>query len=225
MKTITVVLATALSAIAGEFSDPDEVVTKLVHQDRARQSQMRGYSVMCKYTLENKTRSAEMLVRWTRQSDGEKRYEIVSESGDRGVRSHVFHRLLEAEVDASRPAERENSRITRDNYSFRMAGEETIGGREAYVLELEPKAQTKYLTRGRIWVDANDFAVVQIEGSPAHNVSFWAKKVNFVQTFAKNGDLWLAQSNHSVTEARMFGIANLTIEYFDYELGVLRDAE
>jgi hypothetical protein len=74
-------------------------------------------------------------------------------------------------------------------------------------------------------VDANDYAVVQIEGTPARNVSFWTKRVNFVQTFAKNGDLWLAQSNRSVTDARMFGIANLTIEYFDYELDVSREAE
>ena len=225
MKAIAVVLVTAFTAVGGEFSNPDDVVAKLVHQDRARQSQMRGYSVMCRYTLENKSRRAEMLVRWTRLANGEKRYEIVSESGDGGVRHHVFHKLLEAEVDASRPGERENSRITPDNYSFRMAGEETIEGRQAYVFELEPKTQTKYLTRGRIWVDSNDYAVVQIEGTPARNVSFWTKKVNFVQTFAKNGELWLAQSNRSVTDARLFGIANLTIEYFNYELDISREAE
>jgi hypothetical protein len=142
MKSIAVVLATALTAVGAEFSNPDDVVAKLVHQDRARQSQIRGYSVMCKYTLENKSRRAEMLVRWTRQPNGEKRYEIVSESGDGGVRHHVFHKLLAAEVDASRPGERENSRITPDNYSFRMAGEDMLEGRQAYVFELEPKTQT-----------------------------------------------------------------------------------
>ena len=225
MKAIAIVLATALTAIGGELSNPDDVIQRFVHEDRARQSQMRGYSVMSKYTLDNKSRHAEMLVRWTRLANGMKQYEIVSESGDGAVRSHVFHKLLEAEVDASRPGQRENSRFTPDNYSFRMAGEETIGGRGAYVFELEPRAEAKYLTRGRIWIDAADYAVIQIEGSPAHKVSFWTKKVDFVQTFKKNGDLWLAESNRSVTEARLFGIANLTIEYFNYELDGPKEAE
>jgi hypothetical protein len=224
MKAIALVLATAFTAIGGELSNPDDVIQKFVQEDRARQSLMRGYSVMSKYTLDNKSRHAEMVVRWTRLPNGIKQFEIVSESGDGAVRSHVFHKLLEAEVDASRPDQRENSRITPDNYSFQPAGEETIDGRDAYVFELEPKAQAKYLTRGRIWIDATDYAVIQIEGSPAHKVSFWTKKVDYVQTFKKNGDLWLAQTNRSVTEARMFGIANLTIEYFDYELDGLRAA-
>jgi hypothetical protein len=217
MRSIAIVLATAVTALGGELSNPDDVIQKFVQEDSARQSQMHGYSVMSRYTLDNKSRHAEMLVRWTRLPNGMKQYEIVSEIGDGAVRSHVFHKLLEAEVDASRPEQREISRITPDNYSFRMAGQETIAGREAYVFELEPRAQAKYLTRGRVWIDAVDYAVIQIEGTPAHKVSFWTKKVDFVQTFKRNGDLWLACSNRSVTDARMFGIANLTIEYFNYE--------
>jgi len=216
--TVTVMLSAALSALAGQLATTEDVVGQMMEQDRVRQSQMGEYSVMCRYRLDNKSRHAEMLVRWTRQADGIKRYEIISETGDGGVRSHVFHKLLDAEVDASKPAQRERTRITPDNYDFRLVGEETIRGRSAYVLEVEPRVQAKYLTRGRIWVDACDFAVVQVEGAPSHNPSFWTKKVDFVQTFEKNGPLWLVSSNHSVTDARLFGLADLTLEYFDYEL-------
>ncbi len=211
-------LSTALSALAGQLATTEDVVARLLEQDQVRQSQMGEYSVMCRYRLDNKSRHAEMLVHWTRRADGVKQYEIISESGDGGVRGHVFHKLLDAEVDASKPAQRDRTRITPDNYVFRLVGEETVRGRTAYVLEVEPKIPAKYLTRGRIWVDACDYAVVQMEGAPSHNPSFWTKKVDFVQTFEKNGPLWLVSSNHSVTDARLFGLADLTLDYFDYEI-------
>jgi hypothetical protein len=217
MKTMTMMLATTVSACAGEITTED-VIARLVESDQTRQAQMGSLSYLCRYKLENKNRRAEMLVSWTRGADGEKRYVILSETGDGGVRSHVFHKLVEAEVEASKPAERGRARITPDNYDFRLVGRDTVGDREAYVLELEPKIQAKYLTRGRIWVDARDFAVIRVEGAPSRNVSFWTKKVDFVQTFEKNGPFWLASSNHSVTDARFFGLADLTLEYFNYEL-------
>jgi hypothetical protein len=180
-----------------------------------------GYSVMTRYSLDNKSRRAEMLVRWTRQPNGVKQYEIVSEQGDGGVRSHVFHKLLEAEVEASQMAAQERSQITPENYNFRLCGDEVIHGRDAYVLELTPRTDAKYLTRGRIWVDAVDFAVIHMEGAPARSVSFWTKSVNFVQTFEKTGGFWLVASNRSVTDARMFGAADLTIEYLTYSFDML----
>ncbi|HMD48623.1 MAG TPA: hypothetical protein VKG79_05975 [Bryobacteraceae bacterium] len=217
IKTMALAVAAAVSAIAGEVTTGD-VVARMMEHDRARQSQLGAYTYLCRYKLENKSRQAEMLVRWTRQADGEKSYAILSETGDGGVRSHVFHRLLEAEVEASKPAERVRARVTPENYEFRLAGEEKVNDRDTYVLELDPKMEAKYLTRGRIWVDACDFAIVRMEGAPAHKVSFWTKKVDFVQTFEKNGPFWLASSNHSVTDARLFGLADLTLEYSNYEL-------
>ena len=65
--------------------------------------------------------------------------------------------------------------------------------------------------------EACDYAVMRVEGAPAHNVSFWTKNVNFVQTFEKQGPWWVPASNHSLTEARLFGLADLTIEHSAYE--------
>lgn len=217
IKTMALAVVAAASALAGEVTTED-VVARMMEHDRARQSQLGAYTYLCRYKLDNKSRHADMVVRWTREADGAKSYVIVSETGDGGVRSHVFHRLLDAEVEASKPAERGLARITPQNYDFRLVGEETVNDRDTFVLELDPKIEAKYLTRGRIWVDACDFAVVKIEGAPAHKVSFWTKKVDFVQTFEKNGEFWLASSNHSVTDARLFGLADLSIEYSNYEL-------
>jgi hypothetical protein len=66
-------------------------------------------------------------------------------------------------------------------------------------------------------VDASDYVVFRVEGAPAHKVSFWTKNVSFLQTFEKDGRWWVPASNHSMTDARIFGLANLTIDYFDYQ--------
>jgi hypothetical protein len=219
MKTIAAFIFSAVAALSADLPTADEVIANVMERDQARQASIGAYSVTSKYVLQNKNRHAEMVVRWTRQANGVKQFVVLSEQGDGGVRSHVFHRLLEAEVEASRPEQQAHTRITPDNYAFELSGTEKIEGHEAYVIELEPKSQNKYLTRGRIWVDACDFAVMRVEGAPAHKVSFWTKNVNFVQTFEKNGAWWVPASNHSLTDARLFGLADLTIEYSEYEFG------
>jgi hypothetical protein len=217
MKTIAVALISTLAAFAAELPATNEVVARFLAQDAARRASISTYSVTTRYHLENKSHRADMLVRWTRQQNGVKQYQIITEEGDTGVRSHVFHRLLEAEVEASRSSEQERTWITPTNYTFQLTGKGNVNGREAYVMTLTPKIDAKFLTCGRIWIDAQDYAVIQVEGSPARNVSFWTKSVSFVQTFEKTGDFWFVAFNHSLTDARIFGLAELTIQYFDYK--------
>jgi len=97
-----------------------------------------------------------------------------------------------------------------------MAGTDVIDGRTAYVLEVSPKRKEKYLFRGRIWVDTEDYALARAEGQPAKNPSFWTKSTHFVQIYQKNGPLWFPCSTQSVTEAHIFGTTDVNIEYFDY---------
>jgi hypothetical protein len=124
--------------------------------------------------------------------------------------------MLEEETNVSHRETRESTRIVPGNYSFEMVGTDVVDGRLAYVLQIHPKIKSKYLIRGRIWVDAADYAIARIDGSPAQNPSFWTKRVHFVHTYRKVGNLWLAASTKSVTEVRIFGTAELSISDFDY---------
>ena len=85
------------------------------------------------------------------------------------------------------------------------------------MIQVLPKREDKYLFEGRIWVDAEDFAVVRVEGKPAKNPSFWTRSVHFVQQYHKSGTFWFPLSTESVTEARIFGKTEVTISYFDYQ--------
>jgi hypothetical protein len=102
------------------------------------------------------------------------------------------------------------------NYTFEMAGTDEVRGRLSYVISIEPRTSNKYLARGRIWVDAGEYAIVRIEGQPAKNPSFWFKSVHFVHEYDKNGPFWLPFSDRSVTDVRIFGATEMSIEYFDY---------
>jgi len=195
-----------------------EVVSRMMVREAERQAIFRGYTASRRYLLENSRfhKRAEMLVRSTCREDGSKQFEVVSSTGWGGAREHVFPRLLEGEADAARPGMRERSRINPDNYTFKMVQSEFIRGRSAYVMEIEPKTQNKYLARGRIWVDAQEYAIVRIEGQPAKSPSFWIKSVHFVHEYQKTGPFWFPTSDRSVTDVRFFGATEMTIEYFDY---------
>ena len=196
----------------------DEVIARMIARDSERQANLHGYTAIRRYALENRDhhKQAEMLARMICREDGSKEFEVVSESGWDGARKHVFPRLLEAEVEAARPDLRERSRITPENYTFEMVGQEDVRGRLAFVIAIEPKTPNKYLARGRICVDADEYAIVRVEGKPAKNPSFWIKSVHFVHEYDKSGTFWFPVSDRSVTDVRIFGATEMTIEYFDY---------
>jgi hypothetical protein len=211
-------LALAASHLMAEPPGADQVIGRMLERDGERQSSLDGYTARRRYVLENVRhhKRAEMLVRVKCGKDGAKEFEIVSSAGWGVVRSHVFPRLLEAETDAARPDLRERSRIIPENYSFEMTGTEIVNGRQAYVIAVIPKTSNKYLIKGKIWVDAEEYAIVRIEGQPAKSPSFWTKSVHFVHNYAKQGPFWLPLSDESVTDVRILGATDLKIEYIGY---------
>jgi len=225
MKTAlsTFLIVLSVSAVgAAQTGDAlptaDDVVAKMIHFDNQRRTQLQGYSATRHYVAVNKHRRAEMLVRIACASDGVKQFTIVSEDGSRYIRKHVFYKMLNEEAAASRRGTRESTRITPANYDFEVTGQDSVDGRPAYVLSVSPKAENKYLIDGEIWVDATDYSIVRIEGRPARNPSFWTRSVHFVHTYQKVGPFWLAASTVSVSEIRIFGTAELTIDNSGYRL-------
>jgi hypothetical protein len=213
-STIPVAAATSNA----QLPTGDQVVARMLMRDNQRQAALNGYTAVRRYLLQNQRfgKRAEMLVRMSCQKDGSKQFETVSATGWSGARKHVFPKLLEGETEASRPGSRDRSRIIPANYAFEMLGSESVDGRQAYVIAITPKTPNKYLMQGRIWVDADEYAIVRIEGQPAKNPSFWIKSVHFVHRYQKQGSFWFPVSNRSVTEVRIFGTTEVTIEYFDY---------
>ncbi len=205
-----------------------QVVERLVAMNQQRAEALKGYSATRLYRLEfhgSVDRRAEMLVKMTYQWPYQKEFQIVSESGSEFLRRRVLERLVDAEVEAMQKDNRERTAVSPQNYDFRLVGFERTRQRQFYVLEATPKVENKYLFRGRIWVDGQDFAIVRMEGEPAKSPSWWTVRNDIRHSYKKVGDFWLPARNETVTQVRMFGQSFLTIEYKDYELTPARSVQ
>ena len=218
--SLTLLLLVTLAS--GQANAPlpsaEDVVAKMMQLDAQRQSELTGYTATRHYVAVNKKRRAEMLVQVSCDSNGAKQFSVVSEEGSGAIRKHLFQKLLSEETEASRRGTRNSTRLTPANYDFQIVGQETLETGLAYVLQASPKTPSKYLIDGKIWVDANDYSIVRIEGQPARNPSFWVHNVHFVHTYQKVGEFWFASSTDTTSQIRIFGESELTIENTDYKL-------
>jgi hypothetical protein len=224
MKVHLIIASTLLGAagvLAAQGTTPtaDEVVARMHAQDTLREAASGGYTGNREYVLENQRlhKRARLLVQVACDQTGTKHFDVTSEDGWKSANKHVLRPMLATESDSSHPDTRPRSRITADNYAFRMIDAEPLDGRTAYVIEAIPKREDKSLFRGRIWVDIEDYALARVEGEPAKAPSFWTRKVQFVQQYYKAGAYWFPRETTSVTDARIFGTTDVSIRYFDYK--------
>ena len=198
-----------------------QVVKRLQERNAERAAALDRYEVTRVYSMQYRgfpsDRNAEMVVSMVYRAPNSKQFSVVSESGSRFIIDHVLKKLLEGEQEAANEENRRQTALTTENYDFTLAKYETSAEGGRYELNLTPKTKNKFLYRGRIWVDAKDFAVRRIEGEPGKNPSFWIKKTSVKHSYAKVGDFWLPAENHTESIIRLGGVADLSIEYKNYK--------
>ncbi len=196
----------------------DQVVSNLERKTAERAAALQQFEAKRIYRMDYhgiwKDREAEMVVKVRFHAPDSKQFSIVSESGSQFVIDHVFKKLLQAEQEATSG----DNGLTRENYNFELVGYETCPEGGCYVLTVSPKTRNKYLYRGKIWVDAKEFAVVRIEGEPGKNPSMWITKSDFSHKYMKVDDFWLPAANYTETAVRFGGKSTLSIEYQDYKI-------
>jgi hypothetical protein len=199
-----------------------QVVASMLAHNTEREKSLQGYESLRRYRLEYKgfpsSKAAEIEVAVKFTAPGRKDFQIISEQGSSLLVNKVLKRLLEAEQEASSQSAKFQSELSPANYRFELAGVDKVDGRVQYVLLVEPLRKDKLLYQGKIWVDAEDFAVSLIEAEPARNPSFWTTKTRIVHQYTKVGEFWLPAHNDSDSATRFGGHARLTILYTGYVL-------
>lgn len=197
-----------------------QVISEMERHNQSRSEELKHYTAVRHYDVEYKgfgaDLGAKMEVEVKFDAPTEKSFRIVSQSGSKLLIDKVLKRLVETEKEAA--GTQSATALSQANYSFQLTGTETINGRPAYVMTVEPLTDSKLLYRGRIWVDASDFALVKIEAEPAKNPSFWISKTAIHHTYSKTGDFWLPEENRSVSKVRVGGTAVLMIDYGTYQI-------
>ncbi|HXY14341.1 MAG TPA: hypothetical protein VEI26_07570 [Terriglobales bacterium] len=217
--------------IADSHSPPlsaDAIVQKLTAANAQRAQALRGYRGKRIYRLEYKglfgSHNAEIVVEATYSAPDRKDFKILSESGSHLLINRVLLKLLSSESEAQEAPNRKALEITPQNYDFSLDQYEHTTKGDFYVLNVKPKGKSRYLYRGKIWVDARDFAVVRMDGEPQKNPSVWVSHTEIEYQWGDKDGFWLPVHNLSVTQVRMGGKAILTIDYSDYQIVMNRAA-
>jgi outer membrane lipoprotein-sorting protein len=212
----------SLSSAQNVHLTAEQVARKLQERNAQRAAALSEFEGTRVYRMQYRgfpsDRDAEMVVTMVYHAPDSKKFSVVSQTGSKLIIDRVFKKLLEGEQEAVNEENRPNTALSTENYDFTSAGYENTPEGAQYVLNLLPKTKNKYLYRGKIWVDAKDFAVRRIEGEPAKNPSFWIKKTEVTHRYVKVNDFWLPAENHTESVIRLGGRAILSIEYKDYRI-------
>lgn len=195
-----------------------QVLAELATHNEERRTAMHDYTVLRTYQvvdLKGKVH-AEEIGRMEFLSPDKKAFTVTSESGSGLVRRMALHPLINSEIEAAAGKEHHDSAISGDNYTLILLGEQQLGPYRCFVAEAVPKRKAKYLFEGRIWIDANDYSVVRIEGHPATKLSFWIQRADFVRQYQKVDRFWLPETDQTLVQVRLYGKKILKIEHRNY---------
>lgn len=169
-----------------------------------------------------------------------------AEKEEQKIQKLTEKRKNETESDRRKRAEKEEKEQEEgrkfevevaDAYNFKLVGSETLGGRDTYVIDADPKPgyephmkDAKFLPkfRGRVWIDKSDLQLSKIDVTCIDTVSlgwFLARvhkgtRIVFEQTRV-NDEVWLPKHVSAKIDARLALLKeyNLDIDqtYRDYK--------
>ncbi len=202
----------------------DDIIARMLERSRLRNEQLQGYSAVRTYEIRNiqGKLAAQAVVRVDYQAPDKKTFNKTSEEGSAIVRHLVFDRLIQSESETSSGREHHDSAITTANYTFTLEEEVEVGPYHCFVLEASPKRKDKYLFEGKIWIDAEDFAIVKIAGHPAKRPSFWVNRADFVRQYQRINGFWLPCRDETSVEVKMYGRRVFTVDHQQYVINADR---
>lgn len=200
----------------------NQIVDRMQQHDAAQAVELKTYEAVRHYHVQYKgyaaTLAADMEVEVNFDSASGKSFRILSQSGSKLLCDKVLKKAVSSEEEASH--DKSATALSPANYRFEVVGTELLNGRPSYILHVQPLTEGKFLYRGKVWVDAADYAVAKIEVEPAKNPSFWISSTHIVSTNAEDRGVWLPEMNRSESKIRIGGTAVLTIDYGTYRIGL-----
>jgi hypothetical protein len=199
---------------------PERIFAELMRRNDLRNEALRSYTVERSYAVIDPKGKvhAQKTVRLDYRAPDTKSFVTISEKGSAVVRRLVLNRLMESETEAAAGKSHRDSTISPANYTFAVLGEQDLDGNRCFVVEATPTRSDKYLFDGKVWIDTQDYAVVQIVGHPAKKLSVWVDKADFVRRYQKIGDFWLPLKDETSVHIRFYGSKILTIDHERYTI-------
>ena len=201
-----ILLLAAPAFVLGAAGDAREIVSRSVSKDQVNWSLAKDYTYLEKtqqkeFDRNGKVKKTESNVREIAIFYGQRYSRLIEKDGrplsEKEARKEQeklakFTAKRENETEEQRQkrlADREKRRIKEreflrevvDAYDLTLAGEEKVDGKDAYVIEAEPRPNYrpkvdggKYLAkiRGRIWIDKAEYQWVKVQAETIDTISF-----------------------------------------------------
>lgn len=205
----------------------EQILAEVNRRNDLRSAALHSYSAMRSYSVTDPKGKlhAEEVVHLEFRAPDTKSFTTVSEKGSALIRKLVLHRLMESEAETASGKQHHDSGVTAANYTFTLIGEEDLGPNHCFVLQAVPTRKDKYLFAGKVWIDANEYAIVQIAGRPAKRLSIWVDQADFVRRYQKIGEFWLPLKDETTVHVRFYGRKLLTIDHQQYTINDQQSAQ
>jgi hypothetical protein len=203
--------------MAQQENDPniDEILDRMTAHDEWQQQYLVEYRAQRTFSATNlrfkEQATLEVMTTFRRPNTVES--QVLRAEGSKIIRERVFNKILDAENETNDKLTKPQIDIVPANYRFSYRGREDCDGRECYRLSITPKRKEKYLVDGQIWIDAEDWGIVRIQGSPAKRPSFWARQTHIDRRYKRIQGMWLSDRLESVSDVLIAGRSSLKIQY------------
>ena len=225
-RLICVSVLFALPAVIQSRAQQDANALILQRVDasvHAREDNLLGYTVTEHYAVfrnhDEQHPAAEMVVKTSYQKDVGKNYTIVSESGS-GLLRKVLETVLDNERNLTRPVNRVTAVISPANYEMTVKGAQQVDGRNCMTVAIRPRRASQYLLNGTVWVDAEDGAIVQLEGVTAKSPSMFAGASQVFRQYTRIDGFAMATHARALSNSWLVGQTTIKIDYTGYQLQV-----
>jgi hypothetical protein len=208
------------AALAGAQSnapspDVNGIVQRMMAAQRENKARLRPFTVRRGYLLMDKKdeTKGEVVANITLLPPDSKQYWIESSSGG-GIGEKVLRDILNKETEPNKDAHKKE--LSPENYDFQLLGQDTLQGRRCFLLGMNPRHDDKDLLHGKIWVDAENYNVRRLEGSPLKSPSWWIHDIYILMNFAEVDGMWLRTFTHAVANVRFKGKYVMESRDLDY---------
>ncbi len=166
--------------------------------------------------------AAEMTVKTVYRKGQGKNFTVLSESGSAFLRREILGSVLDNEKRLSQPGTVETALINSQNYDMKLdpAATQQIDGRDCLAISLSPRRNSPYLFKGKLWVDAKDFSIVQLQGTASKSPMLLTSAAEVSRQYSKVNGFPMATHAKAVSNSGLLGQTIVKIDYKDYEVAL-----
>ncbi len=137
-------------------------------------------------------------------------YEITAREGSGLIQGRVLVAALDAERDAVKATDRDQSALTPANYEFLGINPED---ERLIKMDVRPKRKSVMLVDGALFIEAESSDLVRVEGELSKRPSFWTRRVRVVREYERLEGVHVPVSMSSTADVLVVGASTFSMTY------------